>query len=85
MPDIAPVTGGASWELASGTVLLSRFRCDALLKSGHGVDTYVATDLRSDSRVIVKRVAAGRVGDAVRTRLEHEAEVLRRLEGLSFG
>ncbi|HEX2192450.1 MAG TPA: AAA family ATPase, partial [Acidimicrobiales bacterium] len=68
-----------------GTVLLSRFRCDSLLKTGHGVDTYAATDVQSGSRVIVKRVAVGHVGDAVRTRLEHEAEVLRRLEGFSFG
>ena len=71
--------------LASETVILSRFRCDLLLKRSHGIDTYLATDMESGSSVVVKRVAAGLVGDAVRIRLEHEAEVLRRLEGLSFG
>ncbi len=85
VPDAAPATGGASAELVSGAVLLSRFRCDALLKSGHGVDTCMGTDLETGSQVIVKRVAAGQVGDAVRSRLEHEAEVLRRLKGPSSG
>lgn len=64
MPKVELASGGASAQLASGTVVLGRFRCDGLLKSGHGVDTYVATDLESGSRVVVKRVAAAdhRVG-----------------------
>ena len=66
-------------------VLAGRFRCDRLPKRGRGVDTWLATDLEADGlAVVVKTVAADGVGPATRTRLEHEAAVLRRLEGPSI-
>ncbi|MDP8937309.1 MAG: serine/threonine-protein kinase, partial [Actinomycetota bacterium] len=80
---MTPVDAAGTPPLANGTVVLERFRCERLLKSGHGVDTYGATELEGGAPVVLKRVAAGAVDDAVRIRLEHEAKVLRRLGGHS--
>jgi hypothetical protein len=38
------------------TVLHGRFRCGQIIKSGHGVDTYLGTDLERGGRVVVKKV-----------------------------
>jgi hypothetical protein len=46
------------------TVLHGRFRCGQIMKSGHGVDTYLGTDLERGGRVVVKKVAA-EVADTV--------------------
>ena len=66
------------------TVLDGRFRCERLMKRGHGVATYLGTDLERGERVVVKKVAAAEVADSVRARFEHEAEVLRRLAPASL-
>ncbi|MEA2843109.1 MAG: hypothetical protein QOJ69_780, partial [Actinomycetota bacterium] len=65
-------------------VLGGRFRCDSVLKTGHGVDTFLGTDLLDGSRVVVKRVTAADVGAGLRVRLQHEAEVLSRLATIPF-
>ncbi len=72
-----PAAGGPA-------VLGGRFRCDSVLKTGHGVDTFLGTDLIDGTRVVVKRVAAADIGTGLRTRLEHEADVLNRLATIPF-
>ncbi|MDQ3640605.1 MAG: serine/threonine protein kinase, partial [Actinomycetota bacterium] len=84
MPELDGTAAEVGSLLASGTVVLGRFRCERLLKSGRGVDTYFATELDGGAHLVLKRVVAGDVDDAVRIRLEHEAQVLRRLRGHSF-
>ncbi len=56
-----------------------RFRTEHLLKSGQGVDTWLAHDLETGRRVIVKAGALGKIAPGIHRRLEHEALVLRRL------
>ena len=64
-----------------GALLAGRFRCDRLLKRGRGVETWLGADLDDGGRpVVVKTVLGEGVSAAVRTRLEHEASVLRRLD-----
>ena len=78
------------WEVHAsqqdGTLVLAgRFRCDRVLKRGRGVETWLAADLEDDGRpVVVKMVAADGVAPATRAHLEHEATVLRGLEGPSI-
>ena len=55
-----------------------------MLKTGHGVDTFLGTDLLNGSRVVIKQVTAADVGDGLQARLEHEAEVLGRLATIPF-
>jgi two-component system sensor kinase len=50
------------------------------LKSGGGVTTLVATDTRTGDAVVVKTVGLSVVPAGARMRLEHESEVLRRLD-----
>ena len=65
------------------TVLGGRFRCERLIKAQHGVETWLAVDLHADGgAVVLKRAAAVDLADGVAARLEHEAEVLRRLAPL---
>lgn len=65
------------------TVVQGRFRCDRVVKSGHGVQTCVGTDLLLDAPVVIKRAASAEVADAMRARLEHEADVLKLIGGAS--
>ncbi|HEX3394491.1 MAG TPA: EAL domain-containing protein [Acidimicrobiales bacterium] len=65
--------------------LEGRYRAQRLLKRSHGVDTWLASDESAGGRrVVVKAVAAAGVSAATRARLEHEAQVLGRLETPSF-
>lgn len=57
-----------------------RYQLTRHLEGGGGIETFVADDLRTGDRVVVKAAAAIQLGRAVRTRLEHEGEVLRQLE-----
>jgi two-component system sensor kinase len=65
-------------------LLGGRYRCDRLIKSGSGVETFAGVDIESRSPIIVKRVTAGGRMDRAWVRLAHEAEVLRRLESRAF-
>ena len=70
----------------TGAIILDgRYRCSRLLKGGHGVETYLATDSHdNDAQVVVKLLHIDTVAPAVRIRLEHEADVLSRLGGSTF-
>ena len=61
------------------SVLGQRFRCERRIKILHGVETWLGVDLEQGGRVVVKRAALSDLADGVAARLEHEAEVLRRL------
>jgi two-component system sensor kinase len=65
-------------------LLGGRYRCDRLLKTGSGVETFAGVDLESLAPVIIKRVVDAGPMDRAWVRLAHEAEVLRRLETASF-
>ena len=66
----------------SGTVIgaIGAFRLHHLIKQGGGVATYAATDTTTGAPVIVKTVVTEGLSTAVRLRLEHEADVLERLD-----
>jgi PAS domain S-box-containing protein len=70
----------------TGFMLLGgRYHCSRLLKEGHGVDTYLATDSQADGApVVIKLLHLDSVAPAVRIRLEHEADVLSRLGDSTF-
>jgi len=71
--------------MTSSVLLGGRYHCSRLLKEGHGVDTYLATDSQaSGAPVVVKVLHLDTVAPAVRIRLEHEADVLSRLGGSAF-
>ena len=65
-----------------GGAIAGRFLRTKVLKSGLGVTTHVGVDLEQGDKVIIKTVLVSQVSDAARVRLEHEATVLTRLEGL---
>jgi two-component system sensor kinase len=78
------VIGSVGDQLQTGhSVLGGRFRCERRIKSQHGVETWLATDLQARPEgagaVVLKRAAAVDLADGVAVRLEHEAEVLHRL------
>ncbi|MDQ1426806.1 MAG: hypothetical protein QOK39_282, partial [Acidimicrobiaceae bacterium] len=66
------------------TVAHGRFRCDRVVKSGLGIQTCIGTDLSDGSLVVIKRAASADVADGMRARLEHEADVLRRIGASSL-
>jgi two-component system sensor kinase len=59
---------------------VDRFQLRQLLKQGGGVATYAATDTSDGTEVIVKTVVTSGLSTAVRLRLQHEADVLERLD-----
>ena len=65
-------------------LLAGRYECLQMLKSGNGVETYLANDLETATQVVVKVLLADQVAPAVRIRLEHEAAVLARMSKGSF-
>ncbi|MEX2551585.1 MAG: AAA family ATPase, partial [Actinomycetota bacterium] len=66
-------------------LLDGRYRCFRLIKSGHGIETYLAEDLQGGGdQVIVKLLRTEEVAPEVRVRLEHEAAVLTRLGTPTF-
>jgi diguanylate cyclase (GGDEF)-like protein/PAS domain S-box-containing protein len=58
-----------------------RYRLGRSLKSGHGVDTFLAVDDTNQSQVVLKSIFPHLIHDAARLRFEHETKVLRRLSG----
>jgi two-component system sensor kinase len=79
-----PIGVGMAEDAFARPILGGRYRCDRLIKSGSGVDTFAGVDIESRSAIIVKRVAVTGATDRAWVRLAHEAEVLRRLETRSF-
>jgi len=63
------------------TVLQVHYRALRLLKSAHGIDTYLATDGKTAQRVVIKAAREWEISDGSRMRLEHEAAVLERMSG----
>src|SRR5438067_548511 len=64
-------------------VVGGRYCFARLLKASPGAATYLAADDVTGAPVIVKTVTAGLASPAARLRLEHEARVLRQLDGPS--
>src|SRR5437773_938256 len=67
------------------TLVGGRFELVRPLKCGQGVETHLALDRSSGQRAVVKLVAAGEMTATVRLRLQHEAEVLGCLGGVTPG
>lgn len=63
-----------------GLTLGARFRTTSVLKKGRGIHTWLGHDALTSSRVVVKTVAAKTVPGSVISRLEHESDVLGRLD-----
>ena len=63
----------------------SRFELVRPLRTGNGVNTYLAVDSDSSEAVVVKTIDRALVPQGVRIRFEHETAVLRRLSGLGLG
>ncbi|PZS35536.1 MAG: protein kinase [Pseudonocardiales bacterium] len=61
--------------------LAGRYELISTLKSGNGVDTYLAVDVWTGRDVVVKSIDPAIVHAAARLRFEHETQVLRGLTG----
>ncbi len=57
-----------------------RFREERILKQGHSMETLYGLDVTNGEAVVIKAVVADRISPAARMRLEHEAEVLRKID-----
>ncbi len=64
-----------------GAVFGGRYRIERSLKSGNGVDTFLARDLGTDNAVVLKSIDPTVVPAAARLRFQHESVVLRELSG----
>jgi len=82
-PELSPVQDAslASAAAADGEVFDGRYLVERSLKSGNGVDTFLAHDLRTDTAVVLKSIDSSVVHAAAWLRLEHESVVLRHLSG----
>lgn len=58
-----------------------RYELGRALKRGNGVDTFLAVDTLSDTKVVLKSIAPQLIHGAARLRFEHETHVLRQLVG----
>ena len=67
--------------LSHAELFADRYRLGVCLKSGHGVETYLAIDETTTSEVVVKLIVPHLIHDAARLRFEHETHVLRQLSG----
>ena len=67
--------------LSRAELFAGRYRLGVCLKSGHGVDTFLAIDEANESEVVVKSIVPHLIHDAARLRFEHETHVLRQLTG----
>jgi two-component system sensor kinase len=61
-----------------------RFRAARVLKTRHGVETFLGTDVERREAVVIKAVRASLVPPGVGMRLEHEAHALREVRGASL-
>lgn len=71
---------GARPEPAPGWTVGGRYRARSLLKQGRGIDTWLGEDVATGSPVVIKTVAASTVPGSIVVQLEHESEVLSRLD-----
>lgn len=62
-------------------LLAEQFGDLSVVKAAHGVQTLVGVDRRSGARVVVKVARGADLSEGARLRLEHEAAVLRSLDG----
>ncbi|MBC7630851.1 EAL domain-containing protein [Aeromicrobium sp.] len=58
-----------------------RYQLGEALKSGNGVDTFLAVDTWNATQVVLKSIVPLLIHDAARLRFEHETRVLRELSG----
>ncbi|MDQ2649240.1 MAG: diguanylate cyclase, partial [Actinomycetota bacterium] len=75
-----PAVPAYDTALPSQLGTIGRFRLDHLVKEGSGVATYAATDTADGLPVILKTVVTKGLSSAVCVRLQHEADVLERLD-----
>lgn len=57
-----------------------RFQSQRPLKHGKAIDTHVGVDLETRVPVVIKTIVADQLAAGVRMRLEHDAEILRKLD-----
>ncbi len=62
-----------------GSLVGGRYVLERTLKTGNGVDTFLARDEHTHSSVVIKSIDCSVVHTAARLRLEHESTVLHRL------
>ena len=67
-----------------GRVIAGRYQVLRALKSGHDTETLLASDLSAGTSVVVKTAAATSFSASARMRLEHEADVLSRVDNGVF-
>jgi tetratricopeptide (TPR) repeat protein len=67
--------------LGTPACFAGRYALGQILKRGNGVDTYLAEDLVTGAKVVLKRIDPGAIHAAARLRFEHETHVLRTLAG----
>jgi signal transduction histidine kinase/tetratricopeptide (TPR) repeat protein len=79
MADGFPQLGAGPGDPLPGRRLGNRFELLQRLKTGRGISTWLGSDLRTGSRVVIKVTATGAMASTARHRLEHEADVLQEL------
>ncbi len=68
-------------DAARPELFAGRYRLGQCLKSGHGVDTYLAVDETTSTQVVLKSIVPHLIHDAATLRFEHETQVLKKLSG----
>ena len=71
-----PQANAVPGEPLPGRRLGNRFELLQRLKAGRGISTWLGSDLRTGSRVVVKVASTSSMAPTARQRLEHEATVL---------
>jgi PAS domain S-box-containing protein len=61
-----------------------RYEVQRVLKQGNGIETLLGTDLLDNEQVIIKTASGASLSAGAQMRLEHEANVLRRIRGQGF-
>src|SRR5579884_302803 len=82
--DAIPGDTDLSVSTACPQVVADRFEIIRQLKTGQGIETLLGKDRSTGGEVIIKSVLATTLSTGARMRLEHEAEVLRRLDSPAF-
>ena len=65
-------------------MIAERYLVERTLKAGDAVETLLARDVPQGRQVVVKRARAESVSAAAQMRLEHEAQILRRIASTTF-
>jgi two-component system sensor kinase len=85
--DNASCLGDARGSVAETTapkVFGGRYEVQRVLKQGNGIETLLGTDLLEHEQVIIKTASGTSLSAGAQMRLEHEANVLRRIRGQGF-